>query len=88
VFKSNVRTIGTTGVPLTPPVDQTDYRAGFSVIIQHSDTDPIFLGGSNAQEFEVQPGVPFPLNELDPGEVPYVKASNDDVELQELWQGL
>jgi hypothetical protein len=60
MFKSNVRALNTTGVPLTPPTSATDYRPGLSVIIQHSDTNPIFLGGPGGQTFTVQPNTPFP----------------------------
>jgi hypothetical protein len=88
MFKSNVRALTTTAVELTPPTTNTDYRAGFSVIIQHSGGAPVLLGGQDAQQFEVQPNVPFPLNDLDPGEYPWVKSSSGSFNLQELWQGL
>jgi hypothetical protein len=60
MFKSNVRALTTTAVELSPPTSNNDYRPGFSVIIQHSGPVPILLGGANAQQFEVQPNVPFP----------------------------
>jgi hypothetical protein len=88
MFKSNVRALTTTAVPLTPPSSATDYRGGCSVIIQHSASDPILLGGVDDQEFEVQPNAPFPINEMDPGELLYVKTSSGATDLQELWQGL
>jgi hypothetical protein len=88
MFKSNNRALSTSGVPLTPPTSATDYRPGLSVIIQHSDTNPIFLGGPGGQTFTVQPNTPFPINNMDPGEVPYAKSTSGTPNLQELWQGL
>ena len=88
MFKSNVRPLTTTAVPLAPPSSATDYRSGLSVIIQHSGGAPILLGGEDAQNFEVQPNTPFPINEMDPGELLYVKTSSGNFNLQELWQGL
>lgn len=88
MFKSNVRALTTSPVPLTPPSSATDYRAGMSVIIQHSGGATVLLGGADAQNFEVQPNMPFPINEMDPGELLYVKTSSGNFNLQELWQGL
>jgi hypothetical protein len=80
--------LSTTAVPLTPPTNATDYRSGLSVIIQHSAAAPVLLGGEDAQAFEVKPNVPFPINNMDPGELLYVKTSSGTTNLQELWQGL
>ena len=49
---------------------------------------PIFLGGADAQHWDVSSDTPFPINQLDPGEVIYVRASNAGVVVKTLWQGL
>jgi hypothetical protein len=86
MFKSNVRALSTTAVPLTPPTSATDYRPGMSVIIQCSSA--ILLGGQDAQTFSVAANTPFPINEMDPDELLYVKVSSGTPDLNELWQGL
>jgi hypothetical protein len=88
VIRSHQQTIGTTAVPLEKPDVGIDYRQGFSVIIKHSDEDPIFVGGSDAQQWDIAADSPFPINNIDDGEVIHVKASNAGVVIKTLWQGL
>lgn len=90
MFLSHQQTIGTTAVPLALPTGApgTDYRSGFSVIIKHNGVAAILIGGQSAQHWDLDPDTPLPLNDLDPGELPYVKAQAPGVVITSLWQGL
>jgi hypothetical protein len=92
VFLSHQQTIGTSPVQLELPsaAPGTDYRAGFSVLIKHNGAAVILIGGpgNGNQHWDLEPDTPFPLNDLDPGELPYLKAAASDVIVTSLWQGL
>jgi hypothetical protein len=90
VFLSHQQTIGTTAIPLDLPTGApgTDYRSGFSVIIKHNGAAAILIGGPANQHWDLAPNTPLPLNNLDPGELPYVKAAASGVVITSLWQGL
>jgi hypothetical protein len=92
VFLSHQQTIGTTAVQLELPTGAptTDYRSGFSVLIKHNGAAAILIGGPGTgnQHWDLEPDTPFPLNDLDPGELPYVKAAAPGVVITSLWQGL
>jgi hypothetical protein len=92
VFLSHQQTIGTTPVQLELPTGApaSDYRSGFSVLIKHNGAAAILIGGSGVgnQHWDLEPDTPFPLNDLDPGELPYVKAAASNVVITSLWQGL
>lgn len=90
MFLSHQQTIGTTAVPLELPTGApaSDYRSGFSVVIKHNGAAAILIGGGGNQHWDLAPNEPFPLNNLDPGELPYVKAAASNVVITSLWQGL
>jgi hypothetical protein len=90
VFLSDQQTIGTTAVQLELPTGApgTDYRSGFSVVIKHNGAAAISIGGPSNQHWDLAPGVELPLNNLDPGELPYVKATASGVVITSFWQGL
>jgi hypothetical protein len=90
VFLSHQQTIGTTAVALELPTGapDSDYRSGFSVVIKHNGAAAILIGGAANQHWDLAPNEPFPLNNLDPGELPYVKAAAPGVVITSLWQGL
>jgi hypothetical protein len=92
VFLSHQQTVGTTAVRLELPTDApgSDYRSGFSVVIKHNGAAAILIGGAGAgnQHWDLAPNEPFPLNNLDPSELPYVKAAASNVVITSRWQGL
>jgi hypothetical protein len=92
VFLSHQQTIGTTAVQLELPTGApgTDYRSGFSVVIKHNGAAAILIGsaGSGNQHWDLASNEPFPLNNLNPGELPYVNAAASGVVITSLWQGL